>query len=148
MRQTIFAAMLLVLTPVTGIGEMTTDEAIKQRQATFKAMKGDVKKFKEAMQSKTSAGSAAMTEPAEQIVTHAKSLIGQFTAGSHKGKTRAKKKIWKKWADFEARQNALVTNAEQLLAASQTCSRKDLAMAFKTLAGDCKGCHRHYRQVF
>lgn len=129
-------------------GEISIEAAIEQRQTTFKAMKGDVKKLKEAIQAGEPADSIAVREPAEQIVGHSKSLLGTFVADSYQGKTRAKKKIWKKWADFETRQNTLIIDAEQLLAASKTGSRAELNTAFKSLAKNCKGCHRHYRQIF
>ena len=147
MRRAVLTLSLLLLVPLTGVGEPGIEESIEQRQTVYKALKGEVKKFKEAMQAKAAAGSAGIVAPAEQIVQHSKSLLGTFVEGSYKGKTRAKKKIWKKWVDFEARQNALVTDAEQLLAASQNGERKDLAVAFKKLAKDCKGCHRRYRQI-
>jgi len=148
MRRSVFATTLLLLITVAGAGELGIEDAIEQRQTTFKAMKGDVKKFKEAMQAGEPAGSAAITEPAEQIVEHSKSLLGTFVADSYQGKTRVKKKIWKKWADFETRQHTLITDAEQLLAASKTGNQAELNTAFKSLAKDCKGCHRHYRQIF
>jgi cytochrome c556 len=133
---------------VASAGEISIEAAIEQRQTTFKAMKGDVKKLKEAIQAGEPADSIAVREPAEQIVGHSKSLLGTFVADSYQGKTRAKKKIWKKWADFETRQNTLIIDAEQLLAASKTGSRAELNTAFKSLAKNCKGCHRHYRQIF
>ena len=148
MRRTLFAITLILLTPVIGAAELSIEAAIEQRQTAFKAMKGDVKRIKEAMQAKQPADSVAFSEPAEQIVTNSKSLLGTFVAGSDQGDTRAKKKIWKKWVDFEARQNALIGDAERFLAASATGSQADLKIAFKALAKDCKGCHRRYRQIF
>ena len=62
--------------------------------------------------------------------------------------SRAKKKIWDKYEDFQARQQALIDHAEQLLAATDTGDKKQLKSAFKTLSKDCKGCHMRYRQVF
>ena len=126
---------------------MGIEEAIEQRQTVFEAMKGDVKQIKDAMQAGEPADSVAISEPAEQIVTGSKSLIGTFVADSYRGDTRAKKKIWKKWADFEARQHALIADAERLLVASETGDQAELKVAFKDLAKNCKGCHRRYRQI-
>ncbi len=128
--------------------ELSIEAAIEQRQTTYKAMKGEVKKLKEAMSAKEPVDSDAIREPAEQLVEHSRSLIGTFVAGSYEGKTRAKKKIWKKWDDFEQRQNKLIVNAESLLAASETGDQSELKTAFKNLSKDCKGCHQRYRQIF
>jgi len=148
MHRAIITTTLLLLFAVADGAEMSIEAAIEQRQAAYKAMKGEVKKLKEAMSAKEAADSAAIREPAEQIVEHSKSLIGTFVAGSHEGKTRAKKKIWKKWEDFEQRQNKLIVDAESLLAASEVGNQSDLKTAFKNLAKDCKGCHQRYRQIF
>lgn len=143
-----FTAAALLILSVAGAAEMSIQEAIEQRQSAFKSMKGEVKKLKEAMSAKKPADSPAIREPAERIVTHSKSLIGTFVPGSHEGKTRAKKKIWKKWEDFEQRQNRLITNAESLLAVSEAGNQAELKTAFKNLSKDCKGCHQRYRQIF
>jgi len=126
---------------------MDIDKAIKQRQDAFKSMKAEVKNLKEAMGDEP-ADSAAVQEPAENILANAKSLVGTFPEGSHEGDTRAKKKIWKNWEDFESRQQKLIADAEQVLAASNAASEDDLKKAFKMLAKNCKGCHMRYRQVF
>ena len=148
MYRAVLMTTLILLVTAPGAAEISIEEAIEQRQTTFKAMKGEVKKLKQGMSAKEPADSAAIREPAEQIVGHSKSLIGTFVAGSDKGKTRAKKKIWKKWDDFERRQQKLITDAESLLAASETGSQADLKTAFKNLSKNCKGCHQRYRQIF
>ena len=138
--------VFFIATPAAA--ELSIEAAIDQRQTSFKAMKGEVKKLKEAMSAGEPADSAAIRKPAEQIVGLSTSLIGKFVAGSDKGKTRAKKKIWKNGDDFERRQNKLVTDAELLLAASETGDQADLKTAFKNLSKNCKGCHQRYRQIF
>jgi len=149
MHRAVFATTLILLTPAICAGALSIEAAIEQRQAAFKAMKDDVKRIKDALRIKQPADIvAAASEPAAQLVSNSKSLLGTFVAGSDQGDTRAKKKIWKKWADFEARQNALISDAERLLAASATGSHADLKTAFKALAKNCKGCHRRYRQIF
>jgi cytochrome c556 len=148
MYRAVFTITLLLLVTAPGAAEMSIEAAIDQRQTAFKAMKSEVKKLKEAMSAKEPADSDAIHEPAEQIVGHSKSLIGKFVEGSDEGKTRAKKKIWKNWDDFERRQNKLIVDAESLLAASDTGTQADLKTAFKNLAKNCKGCHQRYRQIF
>ena len=127
---------------------MSIEAAIDQRQTTFKAMKGEVKKLKEAISAKEPADSDAVHTPAEQIVANSRQLIGLFVEGSYEGKTRAKKKIWKNLDDFEQRQNRLIVNAESLLATSETGDQAELKTAFRNLSKDCKGCHQRYRQIF
>jgi cytochrome c556 len=148
MYRAIFTTTLLLLVTAPGAAEMSIEAAIEQRQTAFKAMKGEVKKLKEAMSAKEPADSDAIRMPAEQIVANSRQLIGLFVEGSYEGKTRAKKKIWKKWDDFEQRQNRLIVNAESLLAASETGDQAELKTAFKNLSKDCKGCHQRYRQIF
>jgi cytochrome c556 len=138
---------LLLLSTSIGAATADIEKAIEQRQATFKSMKAEVKNLKEAMGDEP-ADSAAVREPTEKILANAKRLIGVFPEGSHEGDTRAKKKIWKKREDFEARQQKLIADAEQVLAASEAASEDDLKKAFKNLAKNCKGCHMRYRQVF
>jgi cytochrome c556 len=138
---------LLLLSTSIGAATADIEKSIEQRQATFKSMKAEVKNLKEAMGDEP-ADSAAVREPAEKIVANAKSLVGVFPEGSHEGDTRAKKKIWKNREDFEARQQKLIADAEQVLAASEAASEDDLKKAFKNLAKNCKGCHMRYRQVF
>ncbi len=147
MRILVLAITLTLSSISLGAEQMDIEKAIEQRQDAFKAMKAEVKQLKEAMGDEP-ADSAAVREPAENILANAKSLIGTFPEGSHEGDTRAKKKIWKKWEDFEARQQELIAAAEQVLAASEAASENDLKKAFKVLAKSCKGCHKRYRQVF
>jgi len=148
MYRAVFTTTLLLLFTTTGAAEMSIEAAIDQRQTTYKAMKGEVKKLKEAISAKEPADSDAIRAPAEQIVANSRQLIGTFVAGSHEGKTRAKKKIWKKWDDFEQRQNKLIVDAESLLAVSEAGDQKELKTAFKNLSKNCKGCHQRYRQIF
>jgi len=147
MRILVLAITLALPSISLGAEQMDIDKATKQRQDAFKAMKAEVKNLKEAMGNEP-ADSAAVQEPAENILANAKSLVGTFPEGSHEGDTRAKKKIWKNWEDFESRQQKLIADAEQVLAASNAASEDDLKKAFKMLAKNCKGCHMRYRQVF
>jgi len=147
LRVPLFTFALLLLSTSIGAAEMSTEEAIELRQATFKSMKAEVKNLKEAMGDEP-ADSAAVRDPAAKIVANAKILVGAFPEGSHEGDTRAKEKIWKNQEDFESRQQKLITDAEAVLAASEAGSDADLKKGFKTLAKNCKGCHMRYRQVF
>ena len=146
LRFPLFTFALLLLSMSIDAAEMGIEDAIELRQATFKSMKAEVKNLKEAMGDKP-ADSAAVREPAEKIVANAKRLVGAFPEGSYEGDTRAKKKIWKKWDDFEKRQQKLIADAEQVLAASNAGSQDDVKKGFKMLAKNCKGCHMRYRQV-
>ena len=148
MYRAIFTTTLLLLVTAPGAAEMSIEEAIEQRPTALKAMKGEVKKLKEAISAKEPADSDAIRMPAEQIVANSRQLIGLFVEGSYKGKTRAKKKIWKNLDDFEQRQNRLIVNAESLLATSETGDQAELKTAFRNLSKDCKGCHQRYRQIF
>ena len=146
LRFPLFTFALLLLSMSIGAAEMGIEEAIELRQATFKSLKAEVKNLKEAMGDEP-ADSAAVREPAEKIVANAKRLVGAFPAGSYEGDTRAKEKIWKKWDDFEKRQQKLIADAEQVLVASNAGSQDDVKKGFKILAKNCKGCHMRYRQV-
>ena len=121
------------------------ESAIEQRQATFKNMKETVAALKD--QLKEPDYDKARTQ-AESILEDAKAVTELFPEGSYEGDTRAKKKIWEKYDDFQARQQTLIDHAEELLAATDSDDKKQLKSAFKTLSKDCKGCHMRYRQVF
>ena len=85
---------------------------------------------------------------AVQVLDNAKAVTKLFPEGSYEGDTRAKKKIWEKSEDLQARQQALIENAQALVSAAETGDTKQLKSAFKSVSKDCKGCHMRYRQVF
>jgi cytochrome c556 len=143
MRNTIIAVCLILVGGPVIAQELSAEAAIEQRQAAYKALKAEVKNLKSAMKSDPAAVKAA----AEQIVANVSKLPDAFPPGSDEGDTRAKKKIWDKWDDFEERLNSLVANADALLAASETEDPKAVKQSFKALSKDCKGCHMRYRQV-
>jgi cytochrome c556 len=141
--------IILVLTaallPAVAMPEISNEAAIEQRQAAFKEIKASVADVKDAMKAQDF---AAAESSAEIILSNAKKVTKLFPAGSYEGDTRAKKKIWNNLEDFQARQQKLVTDAEQLVTASESGDKAELKSAFKALAKNCKGCHWKYRQVF
>ena len=141
----IFIGLTVALLPALAIAEVTSEVAIEQRQAAFKEIKAAVADVKDALKAKDF---SAAESSAQTIVGNAQQVTELFPAGSFKGDTRAKAKIWDNLADFQQRQQNLVTDAEQLVTASQSGDVGTLKGAFKTLSKDCKGCHRKYRQVF
>jgi cytochrome c556 len=141
--------IILILTaallPAVAMPEISNEAAIEQRQEAFKEIKASVADVKDAMKAQNF---AAAESAADSILSNAKKVTELFPAGSYEGDTRAKKKIWKNLEDFQARQQKLVVDAEQLVTASQLGDKAELKSAFKTLAKSCKGCHWKYRQIF
>jgi cytochrome c556 len=141
----IFLALTVALLPAVAIPAVSNEAAIEQRQAAFKATKAAAKGVKSAMK----AGDFhAARESAEKILSNAELVTDLFPEDSYEGDTRAKKKIWDNWDDFQQRQQKLVSDAEQLVAVSQSDDIGELKDAFKVLSKNCKGCHRKYRQIF
>jgi cytochrome c556 len=148
MNKTIMKTILILtiaLLPALTVAQMTNQEAIEQRQATFKEIKAAVAEIKDALKAKDFAAAA---ESSQVILSDARKIAELFPEGSYEGDTRAKKKIWKNLADFQERQQKLVIDAEQLQVASQSGDSAQLKDAFKALGKNCKGCHMRYRQIF
>ncbi|HJP39091.1 MAG: cytochrome c [Gammaproteobacteria bacterium] len=148
MNRRIITVSLLIFLSATGAEELGNEAAINKRQTAFKAMDNEVEIIEEALDAGKSADNEAIRKAAEQIILHSKSLTGTFVTDSYRGKTKAKKKIWSKWADFTERQQTLITSAEYLLQASKTGNSEDLETAFEALTDNCSGCHRRYKQIF
>ncbi|MGI9290880.1 MAG: c-type cytochrome [Gammaproteobacteria bacterium] len=138
------STLIIILGCLTA-GPVLAESVIEQRQAAFDTIKKSMANVKDAL--KQPDFGAARTN-AVQVLDQAKAVTKLFPEGSYEGDTRAKKKIWEKADDFQARQQTLIENSEALVSATETGDAKQLKSAFKAVSKDCKGCHMRYRQVF
>jgi cytochrome c556 len=110
-------------------------EAIKKRRTIFRCIATGLKKIKE--------GKGDAKKNARLVLKNAamleQNLKALFPAGSHKGKTRAKKALWGDWDKFAKQAAALKAGATKLTAMDG--SKKGLKGVYKT----CKGCHKPFR---
>lgn len=143
MKKLLITSVALLL-PLTGFAGGHDSDILQERQAAFKQIKEAMAAVKDAMKAEDYA--AAKTS-AETVLTNAQAVTELFPEGSYEGDTRAKKKIWEKQEDFTTRQQQLVTDAEALVAVTDTNDKKALKKAFKTTSKNCKSCHMKYRQI-
>lgn len=142
--RTLPALLILVSASLTAIAADDHSAAIEERQAAFDEIKTSMKTIKENLKAEDP---TAVRAAASKVLENANRVTELFPEGSYEGDTRAKKKIWEKREDFDARQQELVKHATALVAAAQGDDPKLLKDAFKTTSKDCKGCHMKYRQL-
>lgn len=88
----------------------------------------------------------AVRAAAKKVSGHAVKVVTLFPAGTSsdemKGKTRAKKEIWTKRAEFEKAAAALKTAADKVAMAGD---EKALKTAAADVSKTCGGCHKAFR---
>lgn len=113
-------------------------KVIKKRRMIFKCISGGLKKIKK--------GKGNAKKNARLVLKNAamlnQNLKALFPKGSHKGKTRAKKKLWANWKKFNKQSTALKAASARLVKAAMAGkAKKGLKAVYKT----CKGCHKPFR---
>lgn len=84
--------------------------------------------------------------PAEAAAIHAiaGNIGALFPRGSGGHPSAAKDRVWRQWADFEAKAKALVAASEEL-AGTNAGDAKLLRVRAGNLADACDDCHKDYR---
>lgn len=120
---------------------------IVHRQGIYKVASGHMAALKSIL---------FLDHPAQEDVNfHATAMLDAFKhlgnaypEGSDKGKTRAKKAIWKDPEGFKEKGQAAGQAIFALVDLSSTgmADKAELVDAFKKVGGACKGCHDDYRK--
>jgi cytochrome c556 len=127
-----------------GMGRMSADEAITQRQALMKEQGAALRSIGE----KVKAGQIeAIAVDADTLESTSKKITKLFPEGSVNPNTsRAKPEIWQKWSEFAGYSKSLETKAAQLKATAKTgnaqATQPMVAELGKTT---CGACHTAFR---
>jgi cytochrome c556 len=127
-----------------GMGRMSADEAITERQALMKEQGAAMRSISD----KLKAGQVQSIVPdVEKLQSTSKRITKLFPENSVNPNTsRAKPEIWQKWSEFEGHAKSLETKAKQLEATAKTGN----AQATQTMAAElgkttCGACHTAFR---
>jgi cytochrome c556 len=115
---------------------------VKERMDAMKSMDRSVKDIKELFNGR--ADLAKVKVEALSIQAHAAKITALFPAGSTQHPTDAKASVWKNWADFERKAQALETESTKL-AQADPANRDALRAQFKAMNQACTACHKLYR---
>src|SRR5262245_27333435 len=149
MRSGMWSGVLVALAAVvlgcaTGGSKMSTEEAIKERQALMK----EQGKAAKSISDKVKAGQTDAIGPdADTLAETSKKITALFPPGSiDPNVSRAKPEIWQKWSEFEGYAKSLETKAKQLAATSRSGAAKaTTAQACELGKTTCGGCHTAFR---
>lgn len=142
------AAALLLLALAAGPGRAAAveDDPVAARIAGFKAVKAAVGRIDDSLDS---GALTAVAEEGGRIAAFAATLPALFPPGSDQGgDTRASAALWRDFAGFTARAEALRRLAAQLAEAAGAGDRAAAAARFQDLRGTCRGCHRRYQELW
>jgi len=150
MRLALHAGVLVVGTGLVfgcatlGLSQMSTEEAIKKRQALMKEQGAAMK----SIQDKSKAGQVREIVPdAEKLVTTAKQIPPLFPKDSLDPNTsRAKPEIWQKWSEFEGHAKTLEVRAAKLADVAKTGNAEATNAAIADVGKPvCGACHTTFR---
>jgi cytochrome c556 len=113
------------------------------RQAAMKEMGGAMKAIKGIVDAGGPASDVAA--PAQKIAEASAKLAALFPEGSDTPDDGSKPEIWANWADFEAKANALTTEATALAGLAAGGDMEAIGAQFKKTGGTCGSCHETYR---
>jgi cytochrome c556 len=135
------ALLAFVVVSVAAAHEHATG-VVKARMDAMKSMDRSVKDIKELFNGK--ADLAKVKVEALSIQAHAAKITALFPAGSTQHPTDAKASLWKNWADFASKAQALETESTKL-AQADPANRDALRAQFKAMNQACTACHKLYR---
>jgi cytochrome c556 len=150
MRLALQAGVLVVGTALVigcatgGSSQMSTEDAIKKRQALMKEQGAAMK----SIQDKTKAGQVREIAPdAEKLAQTAKQITPLFPKDSLDPNTsRAKPEIWQKWSEFEGHAKNLETRATKLAEVAKTGNAEATNAAVADVGKPtCGACHTTFR---
>ena len=145
MRRTSVAALVLVAIAVPAAAQqMKVEDQVKYRRAAYNVIALNFGSLGAMAQDKKPFNKDEAVRNADIVSILATTPKGFFGEGTDKD-TKAKPEIWTKRADFDAKMDKMVAEAQKLPAVARS---GDMA-AFKKQVGDtgaaCKACHDDYR---
>jgi cytochrome c556 len=144
MKQTAFAALVLAAAFSASAQEVKPENQIKYRRAAYTLMSLNFGSLGAMAQDKKPFNKEEAQRNADFVAMLSTVPKGYFGEGTDKD-TKAKPEIWANRADFDAKMDKMVSEAQKLPAAVRA---GDMA-AFKKQVADtgaaCKACHDEYR---
>lgn len=139
-----FATLLAGTTFATAASK--PEEAIRYRQAAFTMIGWNFGTMGEMAKGKSAWDATAFARHAERVGALAPQVPEGFPTGSDKGaKTGAKPEIWKDPADFQAKMDAFIQQAQALASTARGGDEEAMKAQFGKTAETCKACHQKYR---
>ncbi len=143
MKHAVVAGALVALLGTFALPATADDDAIKYRQAIFKAIGGHMTALVGIVRQEVPHG--------DDRAVHAAGMAGLaplthhiFPEGSGAGRTDALPAIWSDASGFADRRQAFIDAANGLNAVADG-SMRDFVGAFQRLGQSCQGCHENYR---
>lgn len=144
-RSITLVVLLCTLSAPLLADELNSDDIIKYRQATMKALGGHMGAMSRTVQGKVGF-KELMPAHAAAISSLSSAVSGMFPEGSDFGDTDAKEEIWSKPAEFQSAADTAAEKAQALEAAVQGGDMATIGAAFKEVGKSCKGCHDQFRE--
>ena len=143
-KKRLLGAGLSMMLCAGAVGAAETEDLIKYRQATMKAVGGHMGAIAAIVMGKV--------EYSDHLKYHASGMsmlsktVGDvFPSNSADGETDAKPEIWSNPGDFKMVVEKLETAASELMAAVDSGNQEEIGIKFKALGGSCKACHDDFR---
>ena len=122
------------------------EDAIKYRKSVMTLQSAHFGRIAAMASGRVPFDAAVAAENAAILETVTRLPLAGFIAGSDKGETRAKPKIWTDTAKFKAVGDKLNADAIKLSAAVKTGNMDTIKSAVGAVGGDCKSCHDDFRK--
>lgn len=122
-------------------------QAIEKRQEAMKAQGAAMRTLTPMVRGEQPWDKEKAVQAAATLVSTSKDIPAVFPQGSgpEAGKTDALPSIWQNWADFQAKSQALSTEAQKLLQLAQAGDEAGAKAQFPAVGRTCGGCHEGYR---
>ncbi|KAK3606782.1 hypothetical protein CHS0354_018376 [Potamilus streckersoni] len=138
---------LAIALPAAVLFAADNGAVMRDREANFKNLKKQMDIIKSAVQD--AGKKQQLADAGSQIIKSAKAIPGFFPAGTKdEMDTEAKPNIWANFADFEKKAATLAMSAEEFVNAVNAGDMQKVASGFQTMGGDCKSCHKEYRERY
>ncbi|MBF0589740.1 MAG: cytochrome c [Magnetococcales bacterium] len=147
MKKLLFALAIAtpILSGVATIQAAESNPAIVHRQGIYKIASGHMNAIKSIL--------FLGFNSQQDVAYHAQGIVSAFEhmgnsypAGSDKGETKAKAKMWQEFEIVKKYGNEAYGAAKALVKAGQGDNKQEMITAFKTLGGKCKQCHDDYKK--
>lgn len=117
---------------------------VKERMDLMKALGDDMKRLAAIMKAEAAYDPALVAGLARRIEQGSGDhMLELFPEGSTDHPSEAREEIWLRWVEFEAKADALASQASALSVAGDF---DEARMAFAKVAESCKACHRDFKE--
>jgi cytochrome c556 len=144
---TVATTAVIASAAAVALAAASPKDTIKLRQEGLKDLGAQMKVINDTL--KTSAPDAAkIKEAAAKVKKHSAEISTWFPAGSGPEagvETAAKPEIWKDAADFTAKGNAFVAEADKLATVADSGDVEGVRNQVRAVGKSCGGCHERYR---